>query len=76
MNPAMLVKATRMAVVPALDGTFRVAGYTDVHTVFYAPFLSRLECDCRAQYNCSHVTAVRIYLEKNNLTPLESTTHA
>ena len=61
----MLIKAGRMAVVPALDGTYRVAGDTDVYTVFYSHFEDRFACDCRAQFNCSHVTAVRIYLQKH-----------
>ena len=67
MNPRTLLKAYRMAVVLALDGTYRVAGDTDVYTVALTPFLDAYACDCRAGSTaCSHILAVKMLIQRNS----------
>lgn len=67
MNPRTLIRAKSLAVVRALDGTFRVAGTTDVHTV-YESFVTRsLICSCKAgrsNHACAHALSVRMYRDR------------
>lgn len=70
MNPATLLKARRLAVMPALDGSWRVGGDSEVYAVTQASYHSdRLYCTCRAGVNtteCSHRIAVRLWIANHN----------
>jgi len=56
-----LAKAASLAVVRALDNSYRVGGSVDVHTIYFSQMQKTWVCDCQASVNgavCCHAIAV------------------
>jgi hypothetical protein len=69
MTAATIRKAHRLPVVRALDGTYRVGGYTGVYQVWRSALTNAWACDCAARTDrCSHVLAVEFASERKGAT--------
>lgn len=60
------MKAMRLPVVAALDGTYMVGGDTGVYKVWFSHLGGQWFCDCQAKAGarCSHRLAVEVYIKK------------
>lgn len=64
-----LAKAASLAVVRATNGSYRVGGSVDVHTIYFSQMQKKWVCDCQASMHgvvCRHVISVVWAEEKRN----------
>jgi len=64
-----LAKAASLAVVRATNGSYRVGGSVDVHTIYFSQMQKTWVCDCQASMNgavCAHAVSVVWAEEKRN----------
>ncbi len=64
-----LARASSLAVVRATNGSYRVGGSVDVHTIYFSQMQKTWVCDCQASVHgavCCHAIAVVLTEEKRN----------
>ncbi len=64
MNPKKLLKAVRLPVLRAKDGSYMVGGDSDVYKVYRSFVSGEWACECKARRGCSHCIAAQMAAEK------------